>query len=152
MSLFCDAPSPHSTPLMIRRQREAVRNGQQLVHILIRTTPAILPSPPAVSELMGDMAWWLLGGCLEKVRILHVRHSDQRAPQAIRRLGKKTRIMQLSENARSPPTSPLSGDSHGNHPCTQAQLNTDGIAGQLVKMSVKTWFLFFFSFTFYLQH
>lgn len=107
MSLFCDAPPPHSTPLTIRRQREAMRSGQQLVHILIRTTPAILPSPPAVSELIGDMAWWLLGGCLEKVRILHVRHSDQRAPQAIRRLGKKTRIMQLSENARSPPTSPL---------------------------------------------
>lgn len=65
--------------------------------------------PLTASGPKGEVLWWLLRTWLDRVKILDVRHSDRRAPQDIRRLGKKkTRIMQLSENARSPPTPALS--------------------------------------------
>ena len=65
--------------------------------------------PLTASGPKGEVLRWLLRTWLDGVRILDVRHSDRRAPQDIRRLGrKKTRIMQLSENARFPPTPALS--------------------------------------------
>lgn len=78
---------------------------KQLGKALIRTAPAMLPSPLGL-RTYGEVAWWLLGSCLERIRILDVRHSDHWAPWAIQRSGRKKRITQLSENACPPPTPP----------------------------------------------
>lgn len=65
-----------------------------------------------------------------------VRHSDWWVPWAIGKLGEenkaKTRIKQSSENVPPLPTPPP----YGNCTCIWAQLNTDGSASQLAKMSV----------------